>query len=373
MKKKIMNIVGAVLAVVAIGSFIALYFIKPNGEKILSFIEKNPDKTSLSVIYNDEELAAFNSERKMPLASVMKILVAIEYAEQAAKGTIKSDEYVKLSDLERYYLENLDGGAHPAWIESMKEKKVVQDGAVTLEEVAKGMMEFSSNANTEYLMERLGLVAINKQIGKLGLTEHETLTYINASLYIPYELMRTYGNMSKEDKIAKAKKELSSMQANQYHTIAKDIHEKMKNDEKSSYKKEVNIAEWYDEDFDRLFVNHSVKSTTKDYSTVLQKINSRSYFPENVQKQLETILETPMQNEGNKKIYNHVGMKGGSFASVLNMAIYVEDKEKNTTELAVFFNGLETKEFNKLSKHLNDFFVKVVNEPKFRDKVKALK
>ncbi|MEH6941395.1 serine hydrolase [Bacillus sp. JJ722] len=373
MKKKIINIGGVVLAVVAIGSFIALYSNKPNGEKILSFIEENPDKASLSVIYNNEELVAFNSERKMSLASVVKILVAIEYAEQVANGTIKSDEYVKLSELERYYLEDLDGGAHPSWIESVKEKKIVQDGAVSLEEVAKGMMEFSSNANTEYLMDRLGLEAINNQINKLGLSKHEPLTYISADLYIPYELMRTYGNISNEDKIAKAKKELSSIQANQYHSLTKDIHEKMKNDENSSYKKEVNIVDWYDEDFDRLFVDHSVKSTTKDYATVLQKINSRSYFPKNVQQHLETILETPMQNEGNQKAYNHVGMKGGSFASVLNMAIYVEDKKKNTTELAVFFNELETKEFNKLSKHLNDFFVKIVNEAEFRDKVKSLK
>ncbi|WP_052343655.1 serine hydrolase [Bacillus massiliigorillae] len=373
MKKKILYIGGVILAVMAIASFVSLYSNRPNGGKILSFIEKHPNQAALSVIYNNKEVTSFNSERKMSLASVVKILVAIEYAEQAAEGKIILDEKVKLSELNRYYLENLDGGAHPAWLESIKEKKLVQDGEIALEEVAKGMVEYSSNANTDYLMDRLGLESINAQIEKLGLTNHEPLTYIDASILIPYEIMNTYENMSKEDKVAKAKKELRNMTPKQYKALALNIHEKMKDDKDGSYKKAVNIESWYDEDFDRLYVDRFVQSTTTDYVTVLNKLNSRSYFTKNVQQNIEAIMETPMESEGNQKAYNHVGMKGGSFASVLNMAIYVEDKENNKTELAVFFNGLESKEFNKLSKHMNDFFVKVVNEPEFRDRVEALK
>ncbi|MGM9923216.1 MAG: serine hydrolase [Bacillus sp. (in: firmicutes)] len=363
-----------IVVVIAVASFLALAGNRPDGEKVLAFIKENPEKASLSAIYNEEELAAYNSERPMATASVMKILIAIEYAEQAAKGVIKEDEMIGLPELERYYLENLDGGAHPEWLKSMEDNGVIKQDAVPLEEVAKGMIVFSSNANTEYLMDRLGLDAINRQIEKLGLMQHEPFVYFNASLLIPYELMHTYDQkLSKEEKIKAAKKELHVLSDKQYATLANKIHEKMASSRGGAYKREADIHDWYDEDFDRIFVSRSVKASTNDYATVLRKINSRSYFPENVQKHLEVLMETAMQSEGNQEAYRHVGMKGGSFASVLNMAIYIEDKQENTVEITIFLNGLEQKEFTKLSKHLNDFFVKVANDKDFRDEVKDLR
>ncbi len=45
----------------------------------------------------------------------------------------------------------------------------------TLLDVAKGMMQFSSNACTDYLIDRLGLEKINDQMKQVGLTEHGEL------------------------------------------------------------------------------------------------------------------------------------------------------------------------------------------------------
>ena len=53
------------------------------------------------------------SDRKMPLASTVKIIVAIEFSEQAAAGKINPQEAVPLADLDRFYLTDTDGGAHP--------------------------------------------------------------------------------------------------------------------------------------------------------------------------------------------------------------------------------------------------------------------
>ncbi|CAH8248248.1 class A beta-lactamase-related serine hydrolase [Paenibacillus melissococcoides] len=75
-------------------------------------------------------------DRIMPLASMVKIMVAIEYAQQAAEGKIDPNESVKLAQIDKYYLPNLDGGAQPAWMEILKAQKLIKEDAVPLEEVA---------------------------------------------------------------------------------------------------------------------------------------------------------------------------------------------------------------------------------------------
>lgn len=60
----------------------------------------------------------------------------------------------------------------------------ITEGAVSLEEVAKGMVKFSSNANAEYLMELLGLDNINRNLQSLSLPAHQPLFPIVSSLYI---------------------------------------------------------------------------------------------------------------------------------------------------------------------------------------------
>lgn len=49
-----------------------------------------------------------------------KIVIAIEYAKQVAEGKIRKDEKISLKELEKYYVKNTDGGAHPAWLDDVK-------------------------------------------------------------------------------------------------------------------------------------------------------------------------------------------------------------------------------------------------------------
>lgn len=51
-----------------------------------------------------------------------KIVIAIEYTKQVAEGKIRKDEKISLKELEKYYVKNTDGGAHPAWLDDVKGK-----------------------------------------------------------------------------------------------------------------------------------------------------------------------------------------------------------------------------------------------------------
>ena len=61
--------------------------------------------------------------------------------------------------------------------------------SVPLSEVANGMIAYSSNANTEYLMHVLDFQMINDVLMQLNVEEHEPLYPIVSALYIPIHLM----------------------------------------------------------------------------------------------------------------------------------------------------------------------------------------
>lgn len=87
-----------------------------------------------------------------------------------------------MKELEKYYVKNTDGGAHPAWLDDVKGKELVKGGQTSLEEVVKGMIHYSSNANASYLLDKLGAARINESLKELGLNSHDEFypTYTGA-------------------------------------------------------------------------------------------------------------------------------------------------------------------------------------------------
>ncbi|WP_054950275.1 serine hydrolase [Numidum massiliense] len=345
---------------------------KPDADYVLKFIQENPERSSLSVVRNGEVVAALQDNFLRPLASTVKTILGIEYAKQAASGAIDPAERVALDDLTAFYVPNTDGGAHGAWLRSIEEGGLVTHGRVALAEVAKGMLAYSSNANTEYLMMRLGLDRINANLESLQLSRHEPLYPFVSSLFIPYELWQRLGtDLPKKEALDRVKKQLHQMTPNDFAAEAEAIHEKLKNDRDGSYKKTAALSEWFDNEFDRLHSVKFTKATTAEYVSLMQKLNSRTYFPPDVQSHLDTIFEWPMQQENNAEQYRHLGGKGGSTAYMLTQALYAEDNAGNKTELAVFFYDILGYETSKLKHSIDAFLKKVLIDETFRGQLRG--
>ena len=89
------------------------YFVsRENPDFVLKYLQDNPETTSLYVGANGEKQIDYQSEVVRPLASVVKILIAIEYAMQIDSGQLDKDTMVPLDNLKRFYFEGTDGGAH---------------------------------------------------------------------------------------------------------------------------------------------------------------------------------------------------------------------------------------------------------------------
>lgn len=93
----------------------------------------------------------YNADEAFPLASVSKLLIFLEYARQLYDGQISFDEMVDVATLARYNLPRTDRGAHDRFMAQYPPD--VQE--ISLWELAHGMIQYSSNAASDYILDRL--------------------------------------------------------------------------------------------------------------------------------------------------------------------------------------------------------------------------
>jgi D-alanyl-D-alanine carboxypeptidase len=327
-------------------------------DSVLNFIAANKTRAALYLVRNDTVLAKQNENKLMPLASTVKIMVAVEFAKQAASGIIDEDSYVAIQELDKYYLPNTDGGAHPQWLGYEKMKKHIKEDSIKLVDVARGMIIFSSNANTEYLMDLLGLDNVKNNIQLFGLQQHTAIYPLVSSLYM-------YQNPkgAKEGKILKA---IKQMPEEQYCKFIALIHNQLKYD--SSFK-----AKFRPQDLSmkmqKVWSDRLPASTVKEYVQVCKILNTRKFLEPDAYGVLAEVLESLMESTANQKWLKHAGTKGGSTAWVLTKALYATTQANTAIEVAYFFNDLTEKENATLQKWLNAFELKMLKDEAFRQQV----
>ena len=361
MWKKILIVTVAVALIALIVYGWAYYTIKPSAEKFADFIKKHPEKAALYIVRNDRVVADQNSDTIMPLASTVKTIIAIEFARQAAAGIIKLDDEIDTLELDKYYFSGTDGNAHPNWLEYVRKEKLSKGSKVKLLEVAKGMIRFSSNANTEFLMDKLGFENLNALLDTLGLTAHQK--------FYPFVSALVVCQKPKDEDIKPFIENLESMSMENYIKKSFEAHEKFKTD--SLFKKKFDCESIYI-DQEKIWSNRLIGGSPKQYVSVMQKINSRTYFDSTTQIIIDDIFEWSLKNKENKFSAKHFGMKGGSTTYVLTEALYATDFENNKTEIAIFFNNLTELENIKLQSSFDEFILKVLTDDEFRKKMIVL-
>lgn len=330
-----------------------------DADSLLNFIQQNKTRSSIYLKMNDTVLAHLNENKMMPLASTAKIIIAIEFAKQASYKIFDDTKRIPLTDLDKYYIPNTDGNAHSNWISYEKQNGNIVNDSVSLIEVAKGMIMFSSNANAEYLMDLLGIDNINSNIRLMGITDH-TLLYPWVSALFLYQNPKHL----KEEKIIK---QIKSFTDGQYARAAFMIHNQLKNDNtyKLKFRPQDLTIPMQQEWSERL-----PASTTKEYVHICTILNNRKIFDKKTYSILSQILETLMENPANQTWLTHAGMKGGSTLFVLTKALYATLKNGNRIELAYFFNDLTAEENGRLQRWMNAFELKVLTDEEFRKKIR---
>jgi D-alanyl-D-alanine carboxypeptidase len=344
---KILGLVlaGFVLFMGGVGVYAYYKYFNIEGDFVADFMRKNPEKSALYWMRNDTLVAEHRADVKMPLASTVKILVATEFAKQVSSGKCNPEERVPLSEPGRFYLEGTDGGAHPAWLADLAKQGRDSARTATLLDIAKGMIRYSSNANTEYLMWRLGLPNINANLSTLALTPHDSLYPFTSALYVCSD--------------ERSSKGLKLMPWKLYMERTYRYHELLKMDTtvKATFKiAHVNMP------VQRVWSDRLPGSSARVYGRLMQQIQNRTLLDSAAQATLETLLEWPMEAfDSNRERFVHLGAKGGSTAFVLTYALYAEDKAGNKTQLVFLFNDLSPVESTLLQSYLADFQLRVLS------------
>ena len=350
-----------VIAILIFACFGTAGLAQNTADSLLDFIAQNTKRSSLFLQVNGTPVAALNENKLMPLASTVKILVAVEFAKQSASSIINQKSYIGLNELERYHLPFTDGNAHMNWLKYEKKLQHIKGDSIQLIDVARGMMMFSSNANTEYLMELLGLDNVKNNIQLLGIKQHTPVFPLVASLFI-------YQNPRKENE-QKIIKEIQKLSNEAYGRYIYDIHKALTYND--SLKAKFKLQD-LTENMQHTWSNRLPASTTKDYARAVAVLNNRKFFSEAAYSVLMDVMEFLMENPENQQWLKHAGMKGGSTAWVLTNVVYATKKDNTAIELAYFFNELTPAENKKLQKWSNAFLLKTLLDNDFRNKMAIL-
>ncbi|MGG0648072.1 serine hydrolase [Bacillus mycoides] len=359
---KIIGIVAGVIVVAVIAFFVIMkyYLSKEDPDYVLNYIKehKGDETCSLLIRKNGEVVTSVNENKKLPLASMAKIVIAVEFAKQVSEGKIRRDEQISLKELEKYYVKDTDGGAHPAWLEDAKARELVKNEQISLEEVAKGMIHYSSNANTTYLLEKLGIDRVNDSIKELEFTSHDTFSSYTASLY-----MRGYVEKELNEPENQSLEMIRNMSNDEYNKHVLQIHEWMK-DESEWKKRDIPLK--IDMEFQRIWSDRLVSANAKDYLSLMEKINSRNYFPKSMQDEIDNVFKGTVENSK----LEYAGQKGGSTAFVLTKSLYTTDKKGNKVEVVIMFNDIEDQvAYQKLRNNIDYFIQDAITDEEFRRKL----
>jgi len=217
------------ITIVALISSIAFFSCEKDDDQIkinnpiAQYISDNPEHTSICLLQDGATVIDYNSDRMMPLASTLKIIVCIEYAEQCATGVIDPTQLVEIDELSNYYIEDADVAM--LWLEQNEDKVI--DGQIALNEVVKGMITYSANANTEWLMDKLGLEKINDRITQLGIKHHDPITYLVSSMFVADELAATTDNPLEST--------IMALNLQEHSDLCNAIHQKLKDGKMDDY------------------------------------------------------------------------------------------------------------------------------------------
>ncbi|MEK4628595.1 MAG: serine hydrolase [Solibacillus sp.] len=354
--KKRLLIYSALIVILVAVSY-ALFRDNPN--YVVKHLKENPETSSLYVAKNGETIITYQSDVIRPLASTVKILIAVEYAMQIDAKQLSKDTPISIDLLNRFYYENTDGGAHQYWLSAMKEDGKLKNNTVALHEVVKGMITYSSNANTDFLIDWIGQEAINHRAVVLGLTQHEEIYPIVGSLYIPVQLQQS----------TKGKKELlqslKEMPIEEYRALAATYSQQMKTDKIQLDKKAFDLSL----DVQKIWSDRLIGASANDYGKLLAIISNEE-LPSMASETLRDIMEWPMQLfEENHQQFVHLGAKGGSTAFVLNNALYAENHNGDKVEFVLLMDDLNLFKSMLLSYHLNSFESNILRSEEFLYKV----
>jgi hypothetical protein len=274
-----------------------------------------------------------NADVPMPLASVVKIITLIAYAEGASERRFNTADWVPLDQMDRYYLPGTDLGSHRLGLQDLEERNLVafDPPATPLEEIPWLMMRFSSNAASDYLHMAIGPQTIEETAVNLGLTTQtapcpfigEFLTMSNHDRSGSDQLA-IEGYLSDPDFYGSEVIRLTELYA---------ADETFREDEirLRGRSPSLPVQSFFSE-------NLIAQGSANEYANLMARIFNNGLSSGFANIVVRRNLEWPMIFEANQEIFTAVGYKNGAFPGILTTTYYAQRLEDGARVVVVLFS-----------------------------------
>ena len=312
----------------------------------LRYILDNPQDVGLAVYRLGQEADGvyLNADVPMPLASVVKIVHLVAYAEAVAAGQLDPLSTVSLAELERYYLPRSDFGAHQQAVAELAEngRTFGDPPQIILDEIPWLMIRHSSNAATDYLHQLLGQEVIEATAFALGLTSQTAPCPFIGQFLAMSNHVRTAPN----DRAA-----LEAYLANpplygQEVTLLMDAYvqnETFREDE-LSWRTEHRLPTLPSQQFFTAHLN--AQASPRDYAMLMARLSQNGLSNGESSFIARRFLEWPMVFDVNQELFDNLGYKNGRFPGIHTTVYYAyPDGETTPLVIALFFHDLPNRTY----------------------------
>ncbi len=307
----------------------------------LSRILNAPETVGLAAyrVGLEDQGVYLNPDVPMPLASVVKIIHLVAYAEAVAARELDPTTTIFLDELEAFYLPNIDLGAHTRALSELEELgRIFGDPpAVLRDEVPRMMIASSSNAATDYLHLLLGQRTIEETAVDLGLeSQTAPCPFLGQFLVMGNHIMSSSNShQSWEQYLA---------QPQRFGQDAMLLTETFSNDDEF---RETAIA-WRNRtrqptgQTQRLFTqDFNAQGSATDYAALMARIAQNGLSSPESSYIARRFLEWPMRFPDNQALFSNLGYKNGSFPGILTTVYYAYPQgETVPIVVAIFFRDL---------------------------------
>lgn len=353
-------IVTALIILFLVASFVVLgiltYYrnLRKNKYDLLKFIKKNKDKLSITLIENGRITLEHKATKKLPLASTMKIIIAYSFVKEVGKRKLNLNELIEISNLNNYFIEDTDGGAHKKWLNTLS-----ADNEVTLLDVTKGMMHYSSNACTDFLIDKIGVNVINHYIQQLNV-DHDPINFITPSMLLPAYI---------SDSITESTRIIKDMPLDRYQDLTKNVFDIMKNDETKSeaLKHNLHKNQLLSLETQKALTYRTPKSTTKEYARLMHRLGNELFNAEEKKLFSYLLLGNSIKQNDDKYFW----FKGGATPFILTSALYKESKTESLS-LSLFIEDKNASDSYWMRTVFNSFVISIVSDIEFRYQLKEI-
>ena len=276
-----------------------------------------------------------NADVPMPLASIVKIVYLVAYAEAVAAGELDPTSYVPVADLDAFWQPGLDLGAHQRALTELDAQGLLlkNPDQVRLEDIPWMMMRFSSNTAMDYLHFLLGPARIEETAISLGLTTQTAPCPFLAQFL-------AMGNITRQgisDTTAiQTYLENPELYGNEVMLLADAfVNDKEFRDAQNAWRRanrqpSVSTQRFFTE-------NLNPQASAGEYAGLMAQLAQNGLSHPDSSFLARRYLEWPMIFPDNQELFSNLGFKNGTMPGVLNIVYYAYPKGETTPVVVVLF------------------------------------